>query len=621
MLASDSDSSADTLTSSGRTGKERYREWQPSEQHQDGYNCKDASRFRSSKRNNAGQRTAMSLPKGDTPAIRRYSSRGSELVVAADNDEDRSTRAVDFNSDDADSVAPFCTRANPVALTPEISHTSTVGQPGGSSPPLLMQTAVDHHGEAETTEPAETESPHKPDALSFLESDSPVVTEEQIRRTIAEAANNWSPRSAWSPSSVDSNGQASAADTYATTPEPSLDGEILSTTFRQRSPPSSEDGHDDTRKPEQTRPAHTRQRRFPSGIDAESRYGTPEMPRGSAKHPHFPPNELQPRLPGRGQGHTKHLPRAEKLPMSGYELLSAKLSNTRGRSRRRSGGAKEMPTAKGEPSIKPIYRRFEALNHRLLLHLQDELSELEEQLHRLDTADTQTRRLQNPELILPASRRAEYMSGGELQWHKTDLLGKIGFKLGQYNHVLTSFAETQHLSRAAMADVEDYRTYLATQNPIAEIETRFLDPAEDLVCLAPDRPPASISDSSSSAMSPAISDDALTPMPRKMSFGLSVPPARPPRNARPPPQPVDRTISLGQSACLAAVAMVLSTIGFPVVTDFLGRMALVLVAGLAVTALQRRLADVGGEQDLHGADTLTVGAMYGVVMATVAAVM
>lgn len=81
--------------------------------------------------------------------------------------------------------------------------------------------------------------------------------------------------------------------------------------------------------------------------------------------------------------------------------------------------------------IKPLYRKFEALNHRILLHLQDELSELEEQLHRLDTADTQTRRLQNS--ILPASRRAEVLTGGELQWHKTDVLGKIGYKLGQYS--------------------------------------------------------------------------------------------------------------------------------------------------------------------------------------------
>jgi hypothetical protein len=118
--------------------------------------------------------------------------------------------------------------------------------------------------------------------------------------------------------------------------------------------------------------------------------------------------------------------------MTGYELLSAKLSTSDPWTNRR--GSSDSSRSEEGPTIKPIYRRFEALNHRLLLHLQDELNELEEQLHRLDTADTQTRRLQN--CILPASRRAESMAGGELQWRKTDTLGKIGFKLGQYSKQL-----------------------------------------------------------------------------------------------------------------------------------------------------------------------------------------
>jgi len=181
------------------------------------------------------------------------------------------------------------------------------------------------------------------------------------------------------------------------------------------------------------------------------RYGTPEMPRGTANLPHLPAKALNPRVPS--QGHVKHLPRAEKLPLTGYELLVSRLTarpsspfgNTARDSRRGSFGGASVRSGRSssasfggvdadgqqQQQIKPMYRRFEALNHRLLLHLQDELAELEEQLHRLDTADTQTRRLQNR--ILPASRRAEYLSGGELQWHKTDVLGKIGFKLGQYS--------------------------------------------------------------------------------------------------------------------------------------------------------------------------------------------
>lgn len=192
------------------------------------------------------------------------------------------------------------------------------------------------------------------------------------------------------------------------------------------------------------------------------RYGTPEMPRGSAKLPHIPNNGLTPRIPN--QNHPKHLPRAEKLPKSGYELLASSISasampaasrnrvstfletapatrNSTASKRRHSSASASFfnhhtsaaPPAEEELTIKPIYRRFEALNHRLLLHLQDELSELEEQLHRLDTTDTQTRRLQSS--ILPASRRAEFLVGGELQSHKTEILSKIAFKLGQYSEL------------------------------------------------------------------------------------------------------------------------------------------------------------------------------------------
>jgi hypothetical protein len=139
-------------------------------------------------------------------------------------------------------------------------------------------------------------------------------------------------------------------------------------------------------------------------------YGTPNMPRGNTPLPHLPSSALSQRYQQlMGQ---RALPRAEKLPVTGYELLASRLSSADAR-------------------IKPMYRKFEALNHRLLLHLQDELSELEEQLHRLDNADTQSRRTDKS--IIPASRRAAAQAGGELQWHKTDVLGRIGYKLNQYS--------------------------------------------------------------------------------------------------------------------------------------------------------------------------------------------
>lgn len=277
-------------------------------------------------------------------------------------------------------------------------------------------------------------------------------------------------------------------------------------------------------------PTHEKRRSRGASVSNPDRYGTPEMPRGSAKLPHIPTSDLTPRVPN--QGHPMHLPRAEKLPMSGYELLASSISATaptppspagnrmsaflrapsasrkRGSRRHSSASFFTAPAAaaahapvEAEVMIKPIYRKFEALNHRLLLHLQDELSELEEQLHRLDTTDTQTRRLQSS--ILPASRRTEFLAGGELQWHKTDILSKIGFKLGQYSrfcrrkttgnnvanlnppdHVLSSFTATRDLPAPSLADITSYRTYLATHQPISEVETRFLDPTDDLISLA-----------------------------------------------------------------------------------------------------------------------------------------
>lgn len=189
-----------------------------------------------------------------------------------------------------------------------------------------------------------------------------------------------------------------------------------------------------------------------------SRYGTPEMPRGNAN---IPPVLAKSR--GSPQP-AMNLPRAEKLPLSGYELLASCLSgpehclgwhesdhnqhqpqqgqvrhaHRRHASLGSSVGSAGMPTPspwlqqhQQHPSIKPIYRRFQALNHRVLLNLQDELSVLEEQLHRLDTADTQARRMQSH--ILPASRRGDNPRGGELQVQKTEVLQKIEAKLGQYS--------------------------------------------------------------------------------------------------------------------------------------------------------------------------------------------
>lgn len=382
--------------------------------------------------------TTLELP--EKPATNRLIRNGHQTSsTAKDNegecqDESSSLFTETCFDNDSNRAAAGCTSSRPA--------TTTIARPRSDeqkslqfSPTRRVSSSRISKGEVENGATITSMREHKhqvgstiiselqkPDPLSFLEIDSPPVTERSILQAITEASDNWSPRSMSSFESIDSS-HSSAAETNTTTPEQSIRGDSSPTRPVSRPTPLYRD---------RTEKRESRTRRpqlHPQLSEAEDRYGTPEMARGSAKHPHFPPDELQPRLAG--QRYPKHLPRAEKLPMTGYELVAAKLSASDSRTARRASDSSSR--SEEQATIKPIYRKFEALNHRLLLHLQDELSELEEQLHRLDTADTQTRRLQN--CILPASRRTEFMTGGELQWRKTDILGKIGFKLGQYSKI------------------------------------------------------------------------------------------------------------------------------------------------------------------------------------------
>lgn len=139
--------------------------------------------------------------------------------------------------------------------------------------------------------------------------------------------------------------------------------------------------------------------------------------RGSNIMPNSPSSALTPRFQHQPSQRTPVTAR-QTVPLTGYELLASRLS------------CHNIDSEDGT-LVKPMYRKFEALNHRILLHLQDEISELEEHLRRLDQADTQSRRTDRQ--IIPASRRAAAQAGGELQWHKQDVLGKIGYKLAQYS--------------------------------------------------------------------------------------------------------------------------------------------------------------------------------------------
>lgn len=293
------------------------------------------------------------------------------------------------------------------------------------------------------------------------------------------------------------------------------------------------------------------------------------------------------------------LPRAEKLPVTGCELLASRLSAFPG-SDNENGGR-----------IKPMYRKFEALNHRLLLHLQDELSELEEQLHRLDHADTQSRRTDRHGYIIPASRRLAAQAGGELQWHKTDVLGKIGYKLNQYNQALSSFNSTQSLNHPDAEDIEQYRTYLQTEQPIAEAETHFLDPTDDLVSIYSDNlaPPPFLR--TSHAPSSTVSSSEI-------SSQVSSSVAPPPSPVRAAPQPELQPMLPGLATAIA-IAILVPIITFSVIPGFIGRLtvamlvAVFMVGGLVQSGIVQR-------NMLLGKESLTCAGIYVGVMTVIAGI-
>lgn len=51
------------------------------------------------------------------------------------------------------------------------------------------------------------------------------------------------------------------------------------------------------------------------------------------------------------------------------------------------------------------------------------------------------------------------------------------------DNILSSFRKTQFFPTPSLADINDYRSFLATSMPIVESETHFLDATDDLICV------------------------------------------------------------------------------------------------------------------------------------------
>ena len=131
-----------------------------------------------------------------------------------------------------------------------------------------------------------------------------------------------------------------------------------------------------------------------------------------------PANARRPSLP-RSSRPEKRASRPQQVyTKRGYDLLASNISSN------------------NATVLKPLYRRFEAFNNRVLLYLQDEIAEMEGELRDLDTAIAHESEAMGNKM---ASRRAEARVPSQLQWHRLELLGRSFAKIEQYSKLDTSF--------------------------------------------------------------------------------------------------------------------------------------------------------------------------------------
>lgn len=342
------------------------------------------------------------------------------------------------------SVSPATTSlTSPQVLTP----VSVKEEPQNSSPPALSQAEQEELAQSisldntpVTPTPAaskprdsaqarqapnvgKTTSPTQPTAMHYLDADSPPVTKEAIRLSTSPRLRR---EHLHDPSTyayrVPARSHMDTASRAATVGEPPgrwhpggmSDDSHLSTISERTEPPLP---------PPPQPPAFGRAYTVPDVRGPPQPPPLPFLdtsPTGSHFHPIPSPSVFS---------------HPEPVPLSGYQLVSSKLTGQIG----------------GLP-VKSMYRRFSALNHRLLLYHQDELAELEEQLQHLDSADTAARMY--PGGIVPASRRQETAHQNELYWAKEDLLTRIGHKLWLYSELPHAWFEIICLDLLTMLECQ-----------------------------------------------------------------------------------------------------------------------------------------------------------------------
>lgn len=229
------------------------------------------------------------------------------------------------------------------------------------------------------------------------------------------------------------------------------------------------------------------------------------------------------------------------------------------------------------------------------------------------------------------------MAGGELHWRRTDVLGKIGFKMEQYSkspflvilsaqlaylnefidRLLSSCKDTLVMPPPTLEDIHEYRTYLATHAPIAEVETHFLDATDDLVCLFEEGQEEIIDE-----------EPVPTPIPRP-DFTMVEPRSRSPIRSRPvsPYRPEEtRTETVDENmndepaiiplSMAVTVAVILPILTFLIIPGYLGRLTVVFLVGLGILGalIQGQVIPV------RTWELFVCVGLYGAVMAVIAGI-
>lgn len=159
-------------------------------------------------------------------------------------------------------------------------------------------------------------------------------------------------------------------------------------------------------------------------------------------------------------------------------------------------GYEAVATAISDPKhpLTPIYRKFESLNHRVLLYLQDELSSSEEQLRRLDELIAQSTPCFPDGNPIPSSRRADEWYGAEMHHHRKQLLGLIFIKTQEYNRAMTSYLEMSNSTvKPETEDIEAYKRFMETERHVHPTEAQFLVHDTDLIRVSSKPPPKVVS--------------------------------------------------------------------------------------------------------------------------------